>query len=176
MSIDIGADAIDREYASNNAVYKQCYIEGHPAAVSGKIIKVRLWIKGHIGYPLQIGTLYKTNGNVFSSRDWGRVHAPVDGYNEYTRWYLNGWAPLELDCEAGDYIGVRMWQAPTGNGIAVDTGVGLGRWRTLSENVSFPFTNKEFNFLADQEMSLNGEMAPAIILPTVTTDPATEIT
>ena len=181
MSIDIGADAIDREYAFNNAIYRQCYIEGHPATVSETVRTIRMFIKGNLGVTyLQVGALYKTNGNVFSSRPvWGEVLYPGgSGLFEWTQWRLDSAGPLidiELEVQAGDYIGVRMWPAAAGNGIAIDSPAGLGLWRTLTEDVSFPFINKTFNFLANYEMSLNGEMTPVIILPTVTTDPATSV-
>jgi len=158
----VGASAIDREYVSNNAIYRQCYIEGNPASVGGTIRRIRIYIKGDLGVAyLQVGTLYKTNGNVFSSRaGWGEVLYPGgEGLFEWTQWRLDsagGLISIALEVQAGDYIGVRMWPAATGNGIAVDATGGLGRWRTLTEHVSFPFTDKEFSFSANQEMSLQG--------------------
>ncbi len=159
MPISIGSSAIDREFFSNNAVYDQCYIEANPATETGTVRRVRIFITGSIGGTLQVGSMYKTNGNTFTSRDWGIVTTPSAGLNEYTQWQhlgAGGTVDIEMEVQSGDYIAVRMRHAATGNGVDVDTS-GAGRWRTLSEDVTFPFTNKEFDFLANQTMSLNGD-------------------
>ncbi len=160
MPIDIGASASDRSAVGNNAVYKQCYIEGNPSTETGTVKRVRIFMAGSVGGGLQIGSMYKTNGNTFSSRDWGIVTQPSAGLNEYTQWQhlgAGGTVDIEMEVQSGDYIAVRMWNAATGNGVDIDTSGGLGRWRTLSEDVSFPFTDKVFDLLSSQAMSLNGD-------------------
>lgn len=159
LALLIGAPAIDRTYAFNNAVYRQCYIEGHPALKAGTVTKIRLWLKGTYSHGYQIGTLYKTNGNTFSSRYWGTILPPIQGFNEYTVWQVEGvgaTVSISIPVEIGDYIGIRMYEAPTGNGIAGDITGGLGWWYTGSEDVDFPFTDKTFNYIANWIMSLNG--------------------
>ena len=69
--------------------------------------------------------------------------------------------PIEMEVQAGDYIAARVRVTGDDMGIAGDILIGQGRYRTLSEDVTFPFTNKTFDLLADQIMSLNGEMAPS---------------
>jgi len=50
MAIDVGADAIDREYAVGNTTRNSCFIEGsNPASSSGQVKKVYIYVKANIG-------------------------------------------------------------------------------------------------------------------------------
>lgn len=141
----IGASAIDREYAAGNAIRNACYIEGsNPATKSGKIKKVYIYLDsgGGTGY---IGTFYKTNGDTFSSRDYEQVTLLVAGLNERS---------VDIDVEAGDYIGILM-EALTYIDLDYDAGWVNDYWRTL-EATSFPYTNYEFNNLGKRIISLSG--------------------
>ena len=153
MAIDVGAAAIDRVYAVNNAVYDLCLIEGsNPAVKSGKLVTVRFWLEGTMGGGIKVGTFYKTNGDIFSSRD-SVIFTPVDyvvGLNEKT---------VELDIQAGDYIGIRLYRAGAGTGLSLDYDGGWTNdyWRTLAQT-DFPYTNYTFDNLGQRIISLNGEL------------------
>jgi len=146
--IDIGADAIDREYGAGNAAFNPCYIEGsNPATVAGKITKVYIYLESGGGTAF-VGTFYKTNGNTFTSRDYEMVTGLVPGLNE---------RDVDIDVEIGDYIGINMEVITY---IDIDLAGATDWWRTL-EATTFPYTDYEFNSLPGRIMSLYGEIPKA---------------
>jgi len=179
VAIDIGADAIDREYSVNNSAFHQTLIEGsNPAAKSGVVRKICVFLKnGPSAGVYTVGAFYKTNGNTFSSRDdWGELLNLAQGYNERTQWRYQGGVTkdIRMAVQAGDYIGVRLdGSSPDMTGLALDYDASWVNdyWRTLEET-DFPYTNYEFNNLGQRIISIYGEITT---IPSVTTDPATSV-
>jgi len=101
MAIDVGADAIDREYAVGNTTRNSCFIEGsNPASSSGQVKKVYIYVKANIG-TVYVGIFTHEGGDVFSSRDHQNVGTLDDGLNE---------KDVDLAVEVGDFIGLRLPQ------------------------------------------------------------------
>jgi len=167
MAIDIGADAIDREYDVKQGTFFLTVVEGsNPATEAGKVVKVCVFVKGGNLTIACVGVFHKTDGNILSSRaDYGELYDSVlgtvlpAGLSERTWWRYQKGAEMLIDMnvEAGDLIGVRLDKSALA-GIALDYDGGWTNdyFRTLAES-DYPYTDYVFDNLGKRIISIYGE-------------------
>jgi len=141
-AIDIGSLATDR---TSNMESWTMVNKDNPANESGKITSVEIWAR--TGWDLincEVATFYVVSGNNLSTRD-SQAIGTVTGGSKQT-------IPVDLEVEAGDYIGI--WY--TAGMLKLDGAGYAGVWRVAGDNI--PCMNVEFDgtTLPDATASLYG--------------------
>ncbi|MBA7583321.1 hypothetical protein ES708_25263 [subsurface metagenome] len=143
-AIDIGAEAKDRG-DSLTASYT-LIAKDNPANASGKITSIEIWAKTDLE-GCEVATFFVVSGDNLSTRDTQLIGDIVAGDKRTFE--------VDLDVEAGDYIGVHCISGT----IEVDTSGGAGLWYYNADYI--PCTNQAFSSIGGYIMSLKGIGAEA---------------
>lgn len=127
IPIDIGGEAIDR--AGQTTLTNTMIAKTNPANENGTITSIEIWANSNLT-GLKIGIFYKTNGDVFTTRDHDTIGDVEAGSKKIF--------PVNLNVLAGDYIG---FYAPSGL-IERDSSGGSGYWYKVGDNI--PCINATF--------------------------------
>lgn len=119
-AIDMGCEAIDR--AANEAPTITMITKTNPANATGIITSIEVWCDGIIE-DFEVAIFYKTNGNVFTTRD-NHYIGHVDAGSKQT-------FPVNLNVVEGDYIGFYGSEGT----IEMDSTGGLGYWFKPGDNI-----------------------------------------
>jgi len=139
-AIDVGAAAVDRE---DSLAFGNTYIgKENPANLGGKITKVAVWILGN-AVGVKAAIFQNTSGDIFTARDSQLLGDLGVGYHEIA---------VDLDVEAGDYIGVFVSDA--GAGKVVRDLSGEGYWYLEGDQTAC--TDTTFTWTADRTISAYG--------------------
>lgn len=145
ISIDIGNAATNRgSYVVGSDGWT--YIDlANPANASGKITSVELYaVNGYNLANCEVATFFLVSGSNYSTRDTHTIGA-VTGGSKQT------FPDLDIDVEAGDFIGVRV----TAGRLEKDTSGGSGILYKSGDYI--PCTNETFyTYDADGILSLYG--------------------
>lgn len=142
VAIDIGNEAIDRAHGFG-VDGRTTVNKNNPANESGKIKTVEMWVDSALNN-VRIATFYVVSGNNLSTRGtYEHVGVIPVGYNK-----IEG---LNMDVEAGDYIGIKATHGSMSRGS-----VGLvGIWYANSYYI--PCINKTFIPYPNWGISLYGK-------------------
>lgn len=137
--IDIGNPAIDR---ATSLLTDRTYIDRvNPANASGIINKVEIYVDTPGMFNIKIATFYVVDGNNLSTRDSEAVDdVGSAGYHSFD---------VNIDVEAGDYIGIYMKSGTLDRSTA-----GTGHWYLAGDQI--PCSNVTFTPYSDDTMSLYG--------------------
>ncbi|MBA7579053.1 hypothetical protein ES708_20919 [subsurface metagenome] len=131
VAIDVGGEAIDRPDATTtNATY---IFKTNPANASGVITSIEVWC--NVSFEgFKVATFYKTNGNVFSTRDTHFIGTVVAGDKRI-------FSGLNININEGDYLGCYFTNYPNGKHELNKTG-GQGYWLLTGDYI--PCTDTTF--------------------------------
>jgi len=138
VDIDIGSAAIDR---GETLVSGYTLIEkNNPANASGIITSVEIWANATL-INCEVATFYVESGNYLSTRDYEYIGSVTSGAKRTFT--------VDLDVEAGDYIGLYY-----SDGSLDGDAFGDGRWYIAADVI--PCDNQVFSFIAGKTQSLYG--------------------
>lgn len=137
VEIDIGSAATDR--ASALAAYT-LVDKNNPANVSGIITSVEIWADTTLT-DCEVATFYVVSGNYLSTRDYEYIGSVTAGAKRTFS--------INLDVEAGDYIGIYY-----SGGALYGDNLGDGRWYSSADRI--PCENTLFSSLVGKAQSLYG--------------------
>ena len=112
-----------------------------PANESGKIISVEIWAASTM-YNTEVATYFLESGSNYTTRDSEAIGTVTEGAKRTI--------PINLDVEAGDFIGVYY----TGGNVKRDTTGFQGVCYVLGDNV--PCEDVTFTVASDDAISLYG--------------------
>lgn len=148
MAIDVGAEAIPREYT-----FSQDYTivgKDNPANASGTITSVEIWAESTLGN-CKVGIFFLTNGNTLKCRSVAEIGGVISGAKRTI--------PIDpgIAVVTGDYIGL-IFELGT---IERDSTGFAGFWYIFSDQCIVD-AEAEYLFLAGDAISLKGlgEEAP----------------
>lgn len=128
--IDIGSPAVNRSLSSTA---RTLITKVNPANASGIITTIELYAVSSLA-DVEVATFFVVSGNNLSTRDSHTIGAVTSGSKQT-------FSGLDIDVQAGDYIGLR-WS----DGLFErDTG-GAGFWYLSGDNI--PCTDLTFDYSA----------------------------
>jgi hypothetical protein len=142
IAIDIGY--IDSAYSNNNTETYTWINQINPANASGKITLVSIYVLNGYGdiTSVEVATFYIVSGTNFTTRDSQNIGTLTQNGQRT--------ATVDLDVEAGDYIGIKFLGGRIGN----DPTTGYTCWYRSDDNI--PCTNATFTVSANNSAAVYG--------------------
>jgi len=144
--------------------------KANPASEALTVVKLRLKPRITMTGTVRVASFYETAPNVFSTRDWQGIPDqpgvlyPNIGYE----------IDVNFDGALGDYIGICYGPGAAEGDLWRAVPEGIGFWYLAG--IQIPCTDVIFNWIANTALAYGGQGTPALVVPTVQTLPATEIT
>jgi hypothetical protein len=138
--IDVGSAAINRGSAKST---RTCIGKDNPANASGKITSVEIWAQANLSN-VEVATFFVVSGNNLSTRDTHVIGSVTAGSKQT-------FSGLDIDVEAGDYIGIYFSGGFIENDISGHSGV----WSDNGGDF-IPCTDHTFSVLHGNAISLYG--------------------